>query len=93
MLYVVFKRIGSDSFNNWDLSHGPLAIINGSYSPNYELLATYQQLAIASMSVHFTTIDLVTAGALTHICYQLKILQNNLRRAVRNSYAYMLEVL
>ncbi|KAF2887608.1 hypothetical protein ILUMI_18565 [Ignelater luminosus] len=87
----VMKRIKSDDYHDWRFTYGKLTVLNVTYSPNYEISWFYQTFCIASVASHFTTIDLVTSGVLAHISCQFQILQNNIKRIVKNSKIAMLK--
>lgn len=92
ILISLGKRITTSDPKYWRLEYGRVTMVNTTYSPNFEIFWAYQSIHIVCLTVHFTTVDLIIGAVLGHVSVQFKVLQNNLRRLVYNSYKEMIEV-
>ncbi|KAK5641382.1 hypothetical protein RI129_009929 [Pyrocoelia pectoralis] len=86
VLYTLYKRIGSSDYHDWVLTYGPLTILDITRSPYYELTLFYQNFTMCCATILFTATDLLIASVLAHISFQFKILQNYLKRLVKDTY-------
>ncbi|KAF5287478.1 hypothetical protein FQA39_LY04106 [Lamprigera yunnana] len=86
ILYTLIIRISSNDYHDWVLTYGPLSVLNITSSPNYEITLFYQNFSMSCCTILFTATDLLIASVLAHISYQFQILQNYMRRLVKDTY-------
>lgn len=91
-MMTVVSRLRSNDYHDWETSFGPITFVNTTYSPNFEIFAFLQNLGIFSLSAHFAIADAIISSLLVHMCFQLKMVQNNIKRLIEISYNKMLEV-
>ncbi|KAF5304236.1 hypothetical protein FQR65_LT08043 [Abscondita terminalis] len=68
--------------NEWKLVFGSVSVVDIKYSPVFEIVSVYQNIAMIYVGVSITTIFTVIVGTLNFIATQLILLQNDLKIVV-----------
>lgn len=91
MVGTFFQRILSNDYRNWEFSFGPFDLVNNTKSPNFELAWIYQASCRCGLVLVVINTDLIVPGVLAIISVQFKMVQNCIRRIVRNAYEDMVD--
>ncbi|KAF5289790.1 hypothetical protein FQA39_LY03707 [Lamprigera yunnana] len=77
-LYCLILRITKENPNDWYLGFDTISVVNTTYSPNYELVYTYQIASLFYCALQVTTNTFLIMGLLNLFSIQFKILQQKL---------------
>ncbi|KAK4874300.1 hypothetical protein RN001_013660 [Aquatica leii] len=81
VIYTLITRLTNDDYHNWKLGFAETAItINVTYSPNFEIIWAYQNLAYLYLIINACVTVLLMTGTLKFISIQFIFLQMYLRR-------------